>query len=82
MTPILLLLICLGGDPDMCNQIPVDPPAVITKASCSAYAQQAFKLGSEKYAAKQKEEGSEGQQLTLNGFFCGYMAKLQDGKPS
>ena len=74
---VLLLLICMQGDTGTCAQFPVDPPAVISEDACAAQAQSEFAKGIAKTA---EDDPATAKLLTLDGYFCGYLNKLQDGR--
>ena len=74
---VLLLLICMQGDTGTCAQFPVDPPAVISEDACAAQAQSEFAEG---IADTANDDPDTVKLLTLKGYFCGYLNKLQDGR--
>ena len=74
---VLLLLICMQGDTGTCAQFPVEPPAVISEDACAAQAQSEFAKGIAKTA---EDDPATAKLLTLDGYFCGYLNKLQDGR--
>ena len=74
---VLLLLICMQGDTGTCAQFPVDPPAVISEDACAAQAQSEFAKGIAKTATN---DPGTAKQLVLDGYFCGYLTKRQDGR--
>ena len=74
---VLLLLICMQGDTGTCAQFPVEPPAVISEDACAAQAQSEFAKGIAKTA---EDDPATAKLLTLDGYFCGYLTKLQDGR--
>ena len=76
-TTVLLLLICMQGDTGTCAQFPVNPPAVISKDTCAAQAQSEFAKGIAKTATN---DPGTAKQLVLDGYFCGYLTKRQDGR--
>jgi hypothetical protein len=72
-TIALLLLVCMNGDPDQCMNFPAHPPAHVTQEECLAKANSEFDAG-------RKNAGEDGNNLALNGYFCGYMDELSKGR--
>lgn len=77
MHTILMLLLCLNGDVNQCTQVPVPAPKVISAEACTAAAKAAFK----RVVAADKES-IEAKSIVLQSFLCGYVAGLNDGRPT
>lgn len=77
MRTILMLLLCLNGDPDQCQQIPVPAPKVISAQACTAAAKAAFE-----HVVATVKDSIEAKSIVLQSFMCGYVASLNDGRPT